>query len=75
MRFNPRANQSDMKEYSKKFSADFEGEAPQQAGNGSDPAQRQQPVARELRFVVKESVNLGFRMLSEIEKMLRKIQE
>ncbi len=75
MRFSPRANPSDMKEYSKKFSADLEAEEPQQTGNGSDPAMQQQPVAQDLRFVVKESVNLGFRMLSEIEKMLNKIRE
>lgn len=64
-----------MKEYSKKFSADQEGEEPQQDRNNRDPALLQRPVAQDLRFVVKESVNLGARMLSEIERMLKKLQE
>ncbi|NTU67367.1 MAG: hypothetical protein HGB02_00645 [Chlorobiaceae bacterium] len=64
-----------MKEYCKKFSAeDDEGQMDRSKG-GSDPAQQEPPAFHDLRFVVKESVNLGFRVVDEIGKMLKKLEE
>jgi hypothetical protein len=64
-----------MKELSRKFSAD-ENDAP----NPSDRSIRQserdgRPVCHDLRFVVKESLNLGFRFFDEVDRMLQKFKE
>lgn len=64
-----------MKELSRKFSAD-ENDTP----NPSDRSIRQserdgRPVCHDLRFVVKESLNLGFRFFDEVDRMLQKFRE
>ncbi len=64
-----------MKELSRKFSAD-ENDTP----NPSDQSIRQperdgRPVCHDLRFVVKESLNLGFRFFDEVDRMLQKFRE
>lgn len=71
----PPENRSMMKEYLKKFSA--EENEPQEEGRHEQrtPSQLGPPVFHDLRFVVKESVNLGFRMVDEIGKLLKKLDE
>jgi hypothetical protein len=64
-----------MKEYSKKFSADPDDQQPVERQGDLYPAQPQPPAFHDLRFVVKESVNLGFRFITEIEKMLKKLED
>jgi hypothetical protein len=65
-----------MKEYCKKFSVENENDhRPEERRNLPDPGLQQRPEFRDLRFVVKESVNLGFRFVSEIERMLKKLEE
>ncbi|WP_157098334.1 hypothetical protein [Chlorobaculum limnaeum] len=64
-----------MKELSRKFSADENDEL-----NPSDRTIRQpdrdgRPVCQDLRFVVKESLNLGFRFFDEVDRMLQKFRE
>lgn len=64
-----------MKEVASKFQE--KEQTPQDnASRGGLPEQEHQvPVARDLRFVVKESINLGLRMVTEIERMLNKIKD
>jgi hypothetical protein len=64
-----------MKEYLKKFSADPDALQPEARQDDLNPAQPQPPAFHDLRFVVRESVNLGFRFINEIEKMLRKLED
>ncbi|NTU92777.1 MAG: hypothetical protein HGB29_03460 [Chlorobiaceae bacterium] len=64
-----------MKEYCQKFSIEQDGEPSESRRNEPDPALPQRPVAQDLRFVVKESLNLGLRFITEIEQMLKKITE
>lgn len=64
-----------MKELSKKFSADEEEQSNPQERSVAQPAGDGRPVFHDLRFVVKESLNLGFRFFDEMERVLRKLQE
>ncbi len=64
-----------MKEVSRKFSAD-ESESPNPSGRLIPQPQRDgRPAFLDLRFVVKESLNLGFRWFDEVDKMLQKFKE
>jgi hypothetical protein len=64
-----------MKELSRKFSAD-ENESPNPEGRSfRQPERYDRPVCHDLRFVVKESLNLGFRFIDEFDRMLKKFQE
>jgi hypothetical protein len=64
-----------MKELSRKFSAD--NDEPQNPSRRiiSQPERYNRPVCHDLRFVVKESLNLGFRFFDEMDKMLQKFKE
>jgi hypothetical protein len=63
-----------MKELSRKFSAD-ENETPDSAGRLiRQPERYNRPAFQDLRFVVKESLNLGFRFFDEVDRMLKKFQ-
>ncbi len=64
-----------MKEYLKKFSAEPEDDRTEDRQNDRNPSQPQPPAFHDLRFVVRESVNLGFRFITEIEKMLKKLED
>jgi len=64
-----------MKEYLKKFSADQDSEQADGQRYEQCRGQEQRPVAHDLRFVVKESLNLGARFISEIERMLKKLED
>ena len=64
-----------MKEVSKKFSAD-DNDSPNQSGRLiSQPERDGRPANLDLRFVVKESLNLGFRFFDEVDQMFKKFQE
>jgi len=64
-----------MKEVSRKFSEE-EPESPNLGKPGyQQPVRLQNPAAQDMRFVVKESLNLGFRFLNEFETMLKKMQD
>lgn len=64
-----------MKEVSRKFS----GEADEPQGSPerslSQPVRAHIPAAQDVRFVVKESLNLGFRFLTDVEQLLKKMNE
>ncbi|NTV01676.1 MAG: hypothetical protein HGB04_02690 [Chlorobiaceae bacterium] len=64
-----------MKEYCKKFSAENDDSQAESRKDERNQAQQEPPVFHDLRFVVKESVNLGFRVVDEIGKMLKKLDE
>ena len=72
---SPLSNRTDMKEYCKKFSAEVDDGQMDRRKDEPDPAQQERPAFLDLRFVVKESVNLGFRVVDEIGKMLKKLDE
>jgi hypothetical protein len=64
-----------MKEVSRKFSAD-DNESPNPSGRLiPQPVRDGRPMCRDLRFVVKESLNLGFRWFDEVDRMLQKFKE
>jgi hypothetical protein len=64
-----------MKELSRKFSAD-EHDAPDTSGRLIPQPERDgRPANLDLRFVVKESLNLGFRFFDEMDRMLQKFKE
>jgi hypothetical protein len=69
------SKKTDMKEYLKKFSADDNESQADGREKEMDPSQQGPPVFHDLRFVVKESVNLGFRFVDELGKMLKKLEE
>ncbi|AAM72641.1 MAG TPA: hypothetical protein DEB17_11020 [Chlorobaculum sp.] len=63
-----------MKELSRKFSAD-EPDAPNSPGRLiSRPVRDSRPAFQDLRFIVKESLNLGFRFFDEVDRMLQKFK-
>ena len=64
-----------MKEYCKKFSVDDHEGQSDKSEKEREPQKQGPPVFHDLRFVVKESVNLGFRFVGEIEKMLKKLEK
>jgi hypothetical protein len=69
-----------MKQQFKKFSDDRQSEETSEAlyHQPDDPQKHspsQRPVAHDLRIVVKESLNLGKRFITEIDMMLRKLQD
>lgn len=64
-----------MKEYCKKFSKESDEHQPEEGQENRYPAQDDQPVFHDLRFLVTESVNLGFRVMNEISRMLKKLEE
>jgi hypothetical protein len=64
-----------MKELCRKFSAD-ENESPNPADRSfRQPERYDRPVCHDLRFVMKESLNLGFRFIDEFDRMLKKFKE
>jgi len=64
-----------MKELSRKFSAD-ESDTPDSSGRLIPQPERDgRPVCHDLHFVVKESLNLGFRFFDEVDRMLQKFKE
>jgi hypothetical protein len=64
-----------MKEVSRKFSAD-DSQSPNPSGRLIPQPQRDgRPAFLDLRFVVKESLNLGFRWFDEVDRMLQKFKE
>ncbi|NTW46895.1 MAG: hypothetical protein HGB16_02005 [Chlorobaculum sp.] len=64
-----------MKEVSRKFSSD-EPETSNEPGRSiPQPERNGRPVCHDLRFVVKESLNLGFRFFDEMDKMIQKFRE
>jgi hypothetical protein len=64
-----------MKELSRKFSAD-ENETPDSSGRLiRQPERYNRPAFQDLRFVVKESLNLGFRFIGEFDRMLQKFKD
>ena len=64
-----------MKEVSKKFSAD-NNDSPNQSGRLiSQPERDGRPANLDLRFVVKESLNLGFRFFDEMDRMFKTFQD
>ena len=64
-----------MKEYCKKFSVEVDDRTAEGREDEHDPSKPEPPVFQDLRFVVKESVNLGFRVFDEIGRMLKKLEE
>ncbi len=64
-----------MKEYLKKFSADKDEGEPETHRIDRIPPPPEQPAFHDLRFVVKESLNLGLRVFGEIERMLKKLED
>ncbi|ACF11169.1 conserved hypothetical protein [Chlorobaculum parvum NCIB 8327] len=63
-----------MKEVSRKFSED--SDEPQGSSERSipQPVRQHGPASHDVRFVVKESLNLGFRFLNDVELFLKKMQ-
>jgi hypothetical protein len=64
-----------MKELSRKFSADENDDLNLSDRSIRQPERDGRPVCHELRFVVKESLNLGFRFFDEVDRMLQKFRE
>ncbi|NTW51719.1 MAG: hypothetical protein HGB22_03945 [Chlorobiaceae bacterium] len=64
-----------MKELARKFSEDENDRRNPDEQKQRPPTEQQGPAWHDLRFVVKESYNLGVRFISEIDMMLKKIQE
>jgi hypothetical protein len=64
-----------MKELARKFSEDQNDRQISDEQQIKPPAQQQGPAWHDLRFVVKESFNLGVRFINEIDTMLKKLQE
>jgi hypothetical protein len=64
-----------MKELARKFSEDQDDRQISNEQRLKPPALQKGPAWHDLRFVVKESVNLGMRFISEIDIMLKKLQD
>jgi hypothetical protein len=64
-----------MKEYCKKFSQEPDAEQSDDRQNECEPLLPQRPASEDLRFVVRESFNLGLRFISGIEQLLKKLEE
>ncbi|NTU57805.1 MAG: hypothetical protein HGB00_02635 [Chlorobiaceae bacterium] len=64
-----------MKELARKFSEDPDNRQISDEKQLNNQAQQQGPAWHDLRFVVKESVNLGMRFITEIDTMLKKLQD
>lgn len=69
-----------MKQQYKKFSDDRHNEDEEEKlyQQPEDPQKlppSQKPASQDMRFVVKESFNLGQRFITELDMMLRKLQE
>jgi hypothetical protein len=64
-----------MKELSRKFSAD-ESDTPDSSGRLiPQPVRDSRPAYLDLRFVVKESFNLGARVFGELDRVLKIFKE
>jgi len=63
-----------MKEVSRKFSGN--SDEPQQSSSHTfqQPVRQHAPASQDVRFVFKESLNLGARFLNDVELFLKKIQ-
>ncbi len=64
-----------MKELARKFSEEKDNRQNPDEPQLKPPPQQQGPAWHDLRFVVRESVNLGARFISEIDMMLKKLQD
>jgi hypothetical protein len=64
-----------MKEVSRKFSSDEHEPSNEPGRLISLPERDGRPANLDLRFVVKESFNLGFRFFDEVDRMLQKFKE
>lgn len=64
-----------MKEYCKKFSEEPDDSQEKNLQDERERAIHQRPANEDLRFVVRESFNLGLRFITELEKMLRKLDD
>ncbi len=64
-----------MKEVSRKFSREADEPQDSPERSLSQPVRAHIPAAQDVRFVVKESFNLGFRFLTDIEQLFNKMNE
>jgi hypothetical protein len=64
-----------MKELSRKFSADEDDDQKSAGRLIPQPVRSSRPVCHDLRFVVKESFNLGVRFIDEFDRMLQKFKD
>jgi hypothetical protein len=64
-----------MKELARKFSEEKDNRQNPNEQQQKPPAQQQGPAWHDLRFVVKESYNLGVRFINEIDTLLKKLQD
>ncbi|MBN1928839.1 MAG: hypothetical protein JW764_04805 [Chlorobiaceae bacterium] len=64
-----------MKEVSRKFSNDPDEPQHPSERTIQQPVRQPGTAMNDLRFVVKNSLNLGFRFLSDVELLLKKIQD